>query len=134
MALKAKWEKHHATVGEWFWGNVDKSDNPNACWPWKGRKLKAGYGRLVLDGRHVGAHRVALAERVKDGGLARFVAAWRELRRVQRVAKAISLTVRAAALLRNDMLPGTRRSFLILGEALDNEMLKNDAPRSRERQ
>lgn len=59
MALKAKWEKHHATVGEWFWGNVDKSDNPNACWPWKGRKLKAGYGRLVLDGRHVGAHRVA---------------------------------------------------------------------------
>lgn len=43
-----------------FWPQVHiPKDEPNACWEWTGVKQKAGYGRIWLNGRFVGAHRVA---------------------------------------------------------------------------
>lgn len=40
-----------------FWSRVDRSGGPNACWPVRG----AGndYGRVLVGGRRVGAHRYA---------------------------------------------------------------------------
>jgi Pectobacterium phage endonuclease len=37
---------------------VDKSGGPNACWPWRGYiEPKNGYGRIVIAGRKILAHR-----------------------------------------------------------------------------
>jgi len=43
-----------------FWLLVDDSGGPNACWPWRGRLDKDGYGKLSFCGRHRRAHQVAL--------------------------------------------------------------------------
>lgn len=44
-----------------FWGRVDRSGGPEACWPWLGYTDANGYGCLRRDGRgHERAHRVAL--------------------------------------------------------------------------
>lgn len=46
-------------VIERFWDMVDKSDGPNACWPWTGY-TKDGYGRMKAIGRdNEFTHRVA---------------------------------------------------------------------------
>lgn len=31
-----------------FWGYVDKSNGPNACWPWTGSTAKSGYGNFKV--------------------------------------------------------------------------------------
>lgn len=38
-----------------FWGLVDDSDGPDACWPWQGTIDDKGYGRLGL-GRGAGVY------------------------------------------------------------------------------
>lgn len=48
-----------ATFEEVFWMNVRRSD-PSSCWSWIGAKAPNGYGHLQVDGKTVGAHRVAL--------------------------------------------------------------------------
>ena len=44
-----------------FWGLVDKSQGPNACWEWIGTMHNAGYGnfRPVANGNPRLAHRIA---------------------------------------------------------------------------
>lgn len=48
-----------ATVIDRFWSNVDQSAGENACWPWKLRKDRAGYGAWTVRGRFWFAHRFA---------------------------------------------------------------------------
>lgn len=43
-----------------FWDRVDKTAGPDACWPWIGHRIAAGYGRVRLNGKATGAHRRAL--------------------------------------------------------------------------
>jgi hypothetical protein len=38
---------------------TDKSGGPDACWSWMGHTPAVGYPRVRVDGRKVGAHRVA---------------------------------------------------------------------------
>lgn len=40
-----------------FWAQVSKTES---CWLWTGRVNNKGYGRFFVDGKHTGAHRVAL--------------------------------------------------------------------------
>lgn len=42
-----------------FWLNVEGADNPAACWGWQGVKIPTGYGQLCVEGKMVGAHRLA---------------------------------------------------------------------------
>jgi hypothetical protein len=43
-----------------FWEKVDKSGGPDACWPWRGRCNKDGYGHVFIGGKSdKRAHRVA---------------------------------------------------------------------------
>lgn len=52
-----------------FWSKV-KIEGPDDCWEWLAAKDGGGYGIFYLDGKTVGAHRVAytLANgRIKDG-------------------------------------------------------------------
>lgn len=42
-----------------FWGKVDQSGGPDACWPWRGRVSPLGYGRGYF-GDTTYAHRHAL--------------------------------------------------------------------------
>ena len=59
-AKKARWKQHHETIGTWFWDCVDKSKGDDSCWPWTRSCMKEGsYGRLILHGKQVVAHRVA---------------------------------------------------------------------------
>lgn len=58
-AGERRWALHAERFAEYFWAKVDKSGGGAACWPWKGRRLDAGYGRLVVNGKHVGANRIA---------------------------------------------------------------------------
>ena len=47
-----------------FWSQVHLCSHGvrcyRCCWEWQGRKTRLGYGKLVLDGQIVGAHRLAL--------------------------------------------------------------------------
>lgn len=47
------------TVAERFWGKVDRSDGPDACWPWLAFRNYDGYGAFWLDGKNRPAHVVA---------------------------------------------------------------------------
>lgn len=40
----------------WFWHRVTFSED---CWEWQGERNHEGYGRLIVKGRKVSAHRVA---------------------------------------------------------------------------
>lgn len=45
-----------------FWGNVDMSDDLDACWPWKLGRDKDGYGKFWTNGnKTVRSHRYAHA-------------------------------------------------------------------------
>jgi len=40
-----------------FWSKV--ITKTNCCWLWSGRKTSSGYGRLMWDGREIGAHQIS---------------------------------------------------------------------------
>jgi hypothetical protein len=42
-----------------FWGNVDKSAGPDACWKWTAQKRWDGYGRFLVKGKPQWSHRFA---------------------------------------------------------------------------
>lgn len=42
-----------------FNAKVDRSGGPDACWPWKLKPDKSGYGRLTVNKKCVKAHRIA---------------------------------------------------------------------------
>lgn len=44
---------------ERFWSRVDRSGSPDACWPWTGGVSSSGYGRIMIDGAALVAHRFA---------------------------------------------------------------------------
>lgn len=46
------------TYEERFWSFVDRSGGPDACWPWRGARLK-GYGQFRRDGNRRIATRIA---------------------------------------------------------------------------
>ena len=62
VSVRKRWEAHKRKFPQIFWDRVDKSGGEIACWPWLGQTMKSrgGYGRLVINGKHVGAHRIAL--------------------------------------------------------------------------
>lgn len=41
-----------------FWANVQRAEG-DACWPWTGRQGRLGYGRVIYQGRHRVATRIA---------------------------------------------------------------------------
>lgn len=43
---------------ERFWSRVDRR-GPDECWPWTACCFSTGYGCLRVDGKNVGAHRIA---------------------------------------------------------------------------
>ena len=56
---KSRWKRYQNDALNWFWNRVDLTAGGVACWPWRGRRLRSGYGRLVLRGRQIAAHRIA---------------------------------------------------------------------------
>lgn len=42
-----------------FWLDVDKTNNLNGCWIWKGPKTYNGYGAVTINYKHSTAHRIA---------------------------------------------------------------------------
>lgn len=51
-------ERRRPTPVERFWSKVDQR-SPDECWPWTDVPNSVGYGVFHLDGRRVGAHRIA---------------------------------------------------------------------------
>ena len=45
-------------IAERFWPKVDNR-GPGECWLWIGATDRWGYGRLRIDGRFIGAHRIS---------------------------------------------------------------------------
>lgn len=43
-----------------FWSKVDVQDDLSVCWPWTRGTTKSGYGAFKVDGKSMGAHRVAV--------------------------------------------------------------------------
>lgn len=43
-----------------FWAKVDRR-GPHDCWPWRGQRNAAGYGKIMVDGRWFIASRVSYA-------------------------------------------------------------------------
>lgn len=52
-------KKGRAGYASNFWDHVDKSNGPDACWPWLRYTGTAGYGALYYLGKSTSAHRVA---------------------------------------------------------------------------
>lgn len=48
------------TVQDRFWSKVLVGAD-SECWPWTGARQTSGYGSFRLDGKRIGAHRVAYA-------------------------------------------------------------------------
>lgn len=42
-----------------YWNSVNRTDDPEACWEWKGTRWSNDYGRLSIDGVETTAHRRA---------------------------------------------------------------------------
>lgn len=53
---------YKTTLNKWrikrFWEFVDVRGH-DECWEWRGGKNKAGYGKVTIDGKKVGAHRLS---------------------------------------------------------------------------
>lgn len=49
----------HPSLDARFWGKVDRSGGPAACWPWTGHLDGGGYGRFKYEGSARKAHRIA---------------------------------------------------------------------------
>lgn len=47
------------SFAERFWGRVDQSGAPDACWEWQGYRMPAGYGQFSAEKKRHYAHRVA---------------------------------------------------------------------------
>lgn len=50
-----------------FWRRVDRSAGDDGCWVWRGGKDDKGYGRLIIRGKNLLAHRVA--EAITNGAI-----------------------------------------------------------------
>lgn len=48
-----------------FWRRVIKGENENSCWLWVGCTV-GGYGKMIVDGKFVGAHRFSYVLRFGD--------------------------------------------------------------------
>lgn len=46
-------------IEERFWGRLDKSGGPDACWLWTGRRIPSGYGHIKFEGKQVFTHRLS---------------------------------------------------------------------------
>lgn len=46
------------TLAARFWSKVDRKSE-SECWPWLGDFGTSGYGQINVDGKNVGAHRIA---------------------------------------------------------------------------
>ncbi len=57
---RARFPAMEASLAFEFWGQVDCSGGPDACWPWTGRQDENGYGLTAHKFGRGGAHRVAL--------------------------------------------------------------------------
>lgn len=51
--------RNKRSVADRFWGRVDKSNGPDACWLWMGCTSSFGYGRMKIDGRDMHTNRVS---------------------------------------------------------------------------
>jgi hypothetical protein len=60
-ASNVRWAATETLMASSFWSRVDDSSGPNQCWPWIGRKLPNGYGRLKFRNKYIGANRMAFA-------------------------------------------------------------------------
>jgi hypothetical protein len=50
----------HGKVAVRFWGKVDRSAGPEACWPWLSAITRGGYGLFTIStGHQIYAHRMA---------------------------------------------------------------------------
>lgn len=58
MLIPTKPGKEYS-MEERFWAQVEKRGK-SECWPWTGARTKHGYGRPMIDGKRVMAHRLAL--------------------------------------------------------------------------
>jgi hypothetical protein len=56
---KAGVERPKQDVAIRFWGHVAKSDDPSACWEWRGARNQKGYGAFAIGRKPKQAHRVA---------------------------------------------------------------------------
>lgn len=50
-----------------FWGMVDQSGGPDACWPWTGYRDGSGYGLYFYEDRKQPAHRLARSFATGEG-------------------------------------------------------------------
>jgi hypothetical protein len=57
---RACWRQSlHRPLTERLWEKIDQSGGPEACWPWTAAHNHLGYGIVRVDGKNVGAHRIA---------------------------------------------------------------------------
>lgn len=64
-ARKAGWAvpyRYSGGIPRPFWSFVDRSGGSDSCWPWNGYRTRYGYGSRVVNGRWIGAHRLAWEE------------------------------------------------------------------------
>lgn len=60
LRLAAHQEERYSpeNTHERFWARVVKAEG-DGCWEWQGARLERGYGRTTLNGKAIGAHRLA---------------------------------------------------------------------------
>jgi hypothetical protein len=57
--------REHININERFWSYVDVQSDTE-CWNWLGGTVKGRYGKFKVNGKHVGAHRLAYELLVGD--------------------------------------------------------------------
>lgn len=55
----ASQKSYALTLAARFWARVDQSGGPSACWPITGGYSSERYGKVKVNGRVIGAHRLA---------------------------------------------------------------------------